>query len=535
VTSASKSGDAASSLLEPLLDVDEIQGNVLAGFRKDHQVLVALEIREVAAAQAWLASFVHEIANTREVMHFNDGFRALKARRGADPLGFHSVWINVAFSAEGLRKLTSDAEVEAIPDEAFRIGLLKRSALLRDPTDETAEGSPANWKVGGPGEVPDVLLIVAGDDTRLLGDTIDRISPSPDQGQPRIIWSEQGDTRSDMPGHEHFGFRDGLSQPGVRGLISQMPDRFLTQRRIDPLDARAAGFSSPGQPLIPPGHFVLGYPILGQDGELAPAPALAHDWFRDGSFLVFRRLRQEVKAFRKFLETEASRLRGVAGFGAMTAELLATMFVGRWPHGAPLMRTSEDDEAMGGNNWANNNFLFDQPSPAVPPSDGTAPDHFPPSPGDQFGRICPHAAHIRKVNPRDEDTEFGNLKQTLVRRILRRGIPFGKSLPDPALEGDNGERGLHFLCYQASIALQFESITRDWANETLTPKPGGHDPIIGQSGSAQLRARTLDLPGPSGEVETINIHTEWVIPTGGGYFFTPSLSAIRTRLCGIRS
>jgi hypothetical protein len=179
-----------------------------------------------------------------------------------------STWTNVAFSADGLRKLTSDAEVTALPDASFRGGLLAQSRRLRDPTDPAREGNPANWKVGAPGKVPDVLVIVASDDLSCLAKVVGRISDLGGAGQPVITWQEQGDSRPDLPGHEHFGFRDGISQPAVRGRVSAEPEEFFAERSIDVSDSRAAGWVTPGRPLVPPGHFVLGYPIDHEMGEV---------------------------------------------------------------------------------------------------------------------------------------------------------------------------------------------------------------------------------------------------------------------------
>jgi deferrochelatase/peroxidase EfeB len=127
------------------------------------------------------------------------------------------------------------------------------------------------------------------------------------------------------------------------------------------------------------------------------------------------------------------------------------------------------------------------------------------------------------------------MNDTLTRRVLRRGILFGQPLPDPAPPNDDGDRGLLFLCYQASIEQQFEVIMQNWVNASDTPKPGGHDPLIGQvqqpNGS---RDRFVELPplvGPAVAPVRLPLPRQWVIPTGGGYFFVPALSALRDRLC----
>ncbi|MBI3408061.1 MAG: Dyp-type peroxidase [Planctomycetes bacterium] len=523
---------------EPLLDVHDMQGNILAGFKKDHQHLIALKIRGIPEARRWLARVLPHISSLAEVHQFNALFKMRRARLNRDPHGLAATWMNLAFSHDGIAKLASADDADALPDDSFRLGLGKeRSEFLGDPLPAGQTDPTAKWFVGGTGRAPDIFLIVASDCPKQLALEVERIRPGAADGPdaPEPIWDERGETRTAQPGHEHFGFRDGVSQPGVRGLISRSPKMYLTPRVLKPPVDGSPEFAKPGQPLVWPGHFVLGYPFGDRrDGSRQDSVPLARPWFKNGSFLVFRRLNQNVAGFTAFVAAAAAKLAAEPGFDGLTPAHLGALLVGRWPSGAPVSRAPAlDNPALAKDGLSNNDFLFtvDTPPPDFLPRSGASPGAFPRALESLNGPVCPHAAHIFKVNPRDHVTDVGNEFDTLTRRILRRGIPFGPSLADP-LNGDDGvERGLHFLCYQASIVDQFEFLQQDWTNNrAVPPTANGHDLIIGQSPTLE-RSITLSpiVPGAAGQ--TVTAPTQWVTPTGGGYFFAPSISAIRNVLC----
>jgi Dyp-type peroxidase family len=519
---------ASSRPPEPLLEVKDIQGNILAGFNKDHQLLLGFRIDDVGKAKKWLNRINVLIANTEEVLAFNALFRMLKKRRSTDPKGLGATWVNIAFSADGLRKLVPGAEVERIPDKAFLNGMLARSAsMLHDPSTPGQPGAPDTWEVGGPGRVPDILAIVAGDDPNEVSVAADGLLAD----APEVIYQECGRTRPDIPGHEHFGFKDGISQPAVRGLISQNPDIFLEPRIVAEGDPNWDAYSTPGDPLIWPGHFVLGYQVQTRDnGNPVDPQPLPLEWLRNGSFLVFRRLLQDVQAFRQFIQARAASIAAQPGFGWITPELLAAMLVGRWPSGVPIIRSPKTDPGTG-QILEDNYFLFESAVEDLHLRAELGARLIKGAPDDTAAATCPFAAHVRKVNPRDEDTDLGDHNDTLTRRILRRGIPFGKPLADPAPANDDGKRGLLFICYQTSIVDQFEVLAQNWANAPDKPKPGGHDPIIGQATEAEERVRRFEIsPRPPGPPFVERLTTQFVIPSGGGYFFAPSVSAIRDKL-----
>lgn len=514
---------------EPILDIDDIQGNVLTGFNKDYQLLVALKLSDVPSARNWLRRILPGVNTLAEVGHFNAVFRMRRARLGHDPIGLIATWANIAFSHAGLAALTSAQEADGVPDEAFKEGMAARAGILGDAPPPEKIDPTADWVIGGTGNVPDVLLIIASDDPDQLSKALGRLQPAAADGAgpPQIIWQEMGLTRRDLPGHEHFGFRDGISQPGVRGRISGSSSGFLTPRLLDgsPLDDME--FSAPGQPLIWPGQFVFGYPATDRSsGGPAPLPALNPPWLRNGSLLVFRRLRQNVAAFSQFLRTTAPQLAQNPAFAGITDARLGALIVGRWQSGAPILRApTADDPALGASSPANNDFLFtvDTPVPEFKPGQPRVSIPFPTASADPNGFVCPHAAHIRKVNPRDQDSDKGDKFDTLTRRILRRGIPFGAPSADPLVD-DGVDRGLHFLCYQTSIVEQFELLQTDWANSLINPKPSGVDLIIGQVPGVQ---RQFELDTADGGSTTFSASQPFVATTGGGYFFAPSINALR--------
>ena len=517
--------------VEPVLDVDEIQGNILPGFGSRHQVLLGLKFVEgqTGEARSWLARLAPSIATLDQVNTLRNLRRSLLRRGAALPAAPSAPFVNIAFSIGGLRLLTPDAD--AIRDTSFRKGMAVLSGSLGDPTRPEQEGHPARWAVGGtPETTPDVLLILGASEVCQLRDLAEGLRMSlagvPASGL-RVVYDQEGFVLDGEK--EHFGFRDGISQMGARGRLSDLPLHFLTRRYIDPADPRALTHGKPGQPLVWPGQLVFGYPTQ-QDDEGGPGPLAdgGPEWMRNGSFLVFRRLRQDVAAFRAFLREQAAELVRHPAFTDMTEARLAALLVGRWPSGAPLLRSPErDDPAMVDDPFALNHFQFNDPAgPVGVLSEAGAPPRLVEgAPADVAGLLCPRFAHIRKVNPRDLPTDQGGaFDQTLTFQVLRRGITWGEPFPqeEGAADPAAGDRGLLFLCYQTSIRRQFEVLNNKWMNRQNGPQDGGHDLLVGQSRTG--RECLLRLPGGEAPLKTM---ADWVIPTGGGYFFAPSISALR--------
>lgn len=513
---------------EPQLELRDIQGDILVGLQKDFEWFLFFKINDAAKFKEFLrTTLVPRITTAATAFERELQINAHKGARYKHKLNF--IGRNIGFSFDGLTTLNLP-DVNSITDASFKAGLAARSAALNDPTQ--GPGSPGEWRVGGPGKVADGVIIITGPTQEAVDDArnelIQQAGTAGNIGA--IIYEERGMTRLLDRGHEHFGYLDGVSQPGIRGRIDQtFPGRTFLQESQNPHDP---GQALPGSDLLWPGEFVFGYP--GQDPTDIEQPGeIVSDgpnWMKNGAFMVFRRLNQLVPEFHKFVNDSAQARE-------MDADILGARMVGRWKSGAPMITTPlQDDPLLADDKLRNNDFEFRQ---------------------DPAGRRCPFAAHIRKAYPRDDitpgtnpaDSDFKQREQseasTQTHRILRRGIPFGPEVgkntdgtenDEENTESTTAERGLMFVSYQTSIQGQFEFILRLWVNNpSFAPRGNqpGHDPILGQANDP-VTGRTRRFEGatvnyPTGDRgPTLSLPEDFIFPTGGGYFFVPSISTLKT-------
>ncbi|MCB9103055.1 MAG: Dyp-type peroxidase [Anaerolineales bacterium] len=512
---------------EPILEANDIQGNIAPGFSKPHQRFISLKIHEAEAGRALLKALLPGLTSMAEVYDYLQQRKDYLVRGETPPVDDQTVWLNLALSAGGLRRFNRP-EIEAL-DASFAKGMAALSSALGDPSQADHPGHKGRWLVGGPDNEADLLIIIGADTPNRLAEQQAWLEEMIDAAPGLTLIHI--DTGQRLPGDkEHFGFKDGISQPGLRGLAPTDPPEPLTTRYLVAQPAAGPEFAKPGQPLIWPGQFILGYPPQSRTHyrEPLPTPANLPPLARNGSFLVYRRLRQDVAKFRAATQAIAERLQADPDFAHYDQARVEAAFVGRWPSGAPLVRSPEqDDAALGADRFANNHFAFSDPVDDMALVDN-APVSGAPQ-GDYWGLACPRFAHIRQVNPRDLSTDQGPAAQTLRCSILRRGIPFGP-LYNPAEPPDSPtnqtERGLIFIAYQASIKDQFEVLHNRWINSEAGPEDAGLDMLVGQNHRphqpAMFRLRTAAVTAKDFDVDDIN----WIIPTGGGYFFTPSISAV---------
>lgn len=510
-----------------ILESSEIQGNIIPGFHTLHQAVIGLSFDKQSSLHeilAWLNDLVSSISILETVYGLREN-RYQHFRETGQRLAQSDVLMNVHLSAAFLNRIGVDTrQCESI----FNLGMYHDAASLGDAVNPVT-GEPLVWKFGTKQHLPEVLLIVASDMPALLHTETDKLQQTLRRfiQQPvflDIVYGEQLDGEK-----EHFGFRDGVSMPSVRGRLSHDPNQLLTRRYIDPSDERAKAYSKPGSPLVYPGQFIFGYQTQVESHRLMPGPIKlgGHDWMKNGSLMVYRRLEQDVHLFLEETNQMASILSQRLN-QPIDGDLVRAWIVGRWPDGTPLMRSptppqpGQVDTVLSRNFFDFENALEDIQVLISSTEKQRLSGHV----GDPGGLRCPLFSHIRKVNPRDAATDLGPPERTLTMQFLRRGIPFG---PRWTGQEDNQARGLHFISYQTSIEAQFKRINDSWVNSHFNPNNGtGIDLLIGQNRAGdQSRFGELTdefgFPQQNGSLKT---KKHWVNPVGGGYFFTPSRSAL---------
>ena len=496
----------------PLRTSTDIQGNILAGFRKDHQVFVFLAFPgDPAQARGWLSDLLPSIATTKEVAAFNARFSAARRLNGGDdPENLQSNWVNVGFTADGLKRLGSPQVVADVAGTvaqefpSFVAGAAGRAVAMGDVAPDS---DPSRWLVGAPNQpAVDAILKVAADDPDDLLVQMEKLRASASKHGLVTVFEQRGNTLpGERAGHEHFGFKDGVSQPGVRGFDKPgaSSSNLNVQGRSDEVEG------STGTKLVAASQFVLGNPD--ENGAIAKN---FPSWMNNGSFQVWRRLTQDVPGFWSQVTSQLQAQNpSLPPTDPATEDQLAAKLMGRWRSGTPVDAAPSADDRSARDPLDDNDFDFS----------GRAADGSLDAPGvapsiDSAGLRCPVDAHIRKMNPRNGGEAS--------HRIMRRGIPFG--LPfDPAAgrgQGVDADRGLVFVAFMASIENQFEFLQSSWANGPFPA--GGHDPIIGFP-DATHPPHTHVLPRDNGLPAISLTLQRFVQTTGAVYAFAPSLTTLK--------
>lgn len=487
------------------IDLSDVQGNILRGYRFPDVRHYALSVTDVAGGKQLLTALV-------------DGHGDLY------PLATAEEWsddkpdacVNLAITAPGLTALgVPDDMLKQFP-ASFRAGAAQQAVDSAASSDfgrngvglgDIGESAPVNWVVGGPSN-PEIHLLVSIWSDETSAPARDRI-----EAALLAVCAANGvKERSRHTGHTfannhvHFGFRDGVSQPQVAG--------------------RPGNRIADMQPDVPTGDFLLGKGyrnsyggnfIEGIPGELAG----------NGTYAVFRILEQDVQAFDALIERTGRR------FG-IDPELVAAKLVGRWRSGESLAMRPNEPRLFaparlpdGQPNLAPDKVDMSKPFSPVDDAELNEFDYAPTYDhpmqyDDADGLRCPLGAHMRRLNPRG-GTAAGIQHN---HRIIRRGVPYGPE-HRPGDPDDREERGLLGIFICGDIANQFEFLQMMWANDDVgTPGVlGTRDPIIGWQ---PPEGGTFRLPTGDNRGDVVISDLPRLVTTRGAlYCFMPGIAGVK--------
>jgi Dyp-type peroxidase family len=448
--SLDRKATSASALLA------QLQPNILKAHVRDHLAVLLLSFGDRPNAKAFLRELAKLMKSAEKHLEEVDAHKRDKRKRGTP-------YVGIGLSCEGYTALGVAAE-RAPADPSFQRGMRATATqgALADPP-------PSTWDA--PYRAPIHAIVLVGDvhEAAVSATRAEVIARMPDS--VTVVGEETGlyQRNGEGDGIEHFGYVDGRSQP-----------LFLTQD-VDEERATTDGAE------VWPRAFPLKQ-ILVKD------PA-ARSSFAYGSYLVFRKLEQNVLRFKE----QEDRLADDLGLGGEDRERAGALLVGRFEDGTPVTLQRE----AGAHHPVMNDFTY--------ASDGD-------------GMKCPHYAHIRKVNPRDDGTRS--------HLMARRGQTYGVRRDDPSGEGvpvnrrPTGGVGLLFMAFNSNIAAQFEYTQQQLANAAGTGATGGIDPVMGQGPRARVRSPTAWGALPA-KVRATDPVAQAVTMKGGEYFFAPSLAFLK--------
>ncbi len=470
------------------LETHDIQGLVVRGYGSFPEArFLLLEVLDAELARRHLRAICERI-NTAHVTP-------------------EHVALQVAFTASGLAALEVPKHALVTFSREFLDGM--DDDVRAESLGDRGDNDPSKWEWGRSGGVH-VLLMLYAKDAETLAHHLAKEQALIPAGAYRVVVKE---TTSLPRQKEHFGWTDGLSLPNILGVP-----------QVRPKKKRQQSWTSP----IQPGELVLGYPneyacfTERPTAELVDDPCdhlpetedgLRKDLGRNGTYLVYRQMTQDVQKFWGYL---AERSREPGEDPAAKAIALGAKMVGRWPNGAPLITSPERDDPDRGKD---NEFLYSD---------------------DPIGLRCPLGAHIRRANPRDVLAADRDAADSIImvkkHQMVRRGRAFGPPISatmDPreilAAPPDATPRGLHFICLVGHISRQFEFVQRAWihsANFAGLFKDG--DPIA-------AARRPPDHENPNDEFtcpatplrRKYKQMPQFTTLVGGAYFFLPGIRALR--------
>ena len=486
-------------------DLQDVQGNILSRYEASCATYLFYRVDLVEQAREWMKALIPKITT--------EPLASEKTREEESQKEKRQSMLNIAVTYQGFKALgLSPSSLNSFPIE-FQEGMKKRAEQLCD----FGESGPQHWEAPLGSAQVHILVIVHGTNEESRDRLVAEVKhpfPTAEGGCTGVTLLASMQAKGLGGDKEHFGFRDGISQPWIEGTKPGPPTEPFGGKRVTPAqgDQTSAHSFAP----LKLGEFLLGYKDeLDRVSPLAPSQFAAN-----GTYLVLRKLYQDVPLFRSEMATQAKQVFG----NANQQERLAALTVGRWPSGCPVARSEEKDNQDYVTPQEINAFTFDD---------------------DATGKRCPVGAHIRRVNARDLKLDAnGNLivePMSVRHRMIRRGLPYGPPLEQNATETEKTDRGLIFVALVADIERQFEFVQRSWVNagDAFRLDSSDRDPLCGNNRDARDRppddhpeqphpetARKFSVPAAERLPWALNL-PEFVRTCGGEYFFVPSLTALK--------
>lgn len=466
-----------------MIETKDLQGLIKRGYGKQKfGTYLLAQIVDSPGFKVWLETHIDNITNA-----------AISKPEHA---------MNVAFTCQGLQRLgVPDAALASFSRE-WRESMVTTERSMR--LGDTQHNHPDNWEWGAP-QHPDIHLMLCGffESSKALRAWCEQI-----EALDCLTIIKSLPTHSLPNAKEHFGFRDGISQPAIKGL-HQASESFN---------------------LLATGEFVLGH--KNEYDEVAPVPSISTELDEhlqlksnrkgesllgyNGSYLVFRQLEQDVKAFWQYVDEQSKDEYNKSH--DQSRLLYAAKMVGRWPNGKLVKPGATAQPSSGIAHAPDNKFTFEN---------------------DEQGAGCPLGSHIRRSNPRATLSGQSKAKDAITtsnrHRILRRGRAYGEPLaspmtPDAFLQAEDSgqERGLYFICLNSDIGRQFEFVQQTWLNNSkFRGLYDEVDPIAGVKAEAYLSSgHHFTIPGKPFRHRLRQV-PPFIKVKGGAYFFLPSFRALK--------
>jgi len=460
------------------------------------------------------------------------------------PLKIPAVAVNIAFTYQGLKHLDiPDDTLHGFPDE-FAMGMKARRDIIGDTGPNHFKRWDKIWN--DPGDVfsqnVHILIGINAKEEGPLEAIYQQICGILDAtgGVAQLTGHRGANGAEDLryqsaiasdSDREHFGYADGISTSYFEGC-RENPRYVVGGGKPTGLDPTTRAGWAP----LAAGEFVFGHADESGAYPEAPGPPL---FSRNGTYMVYRKLHQNVATFRAFIKAEGEKFGGVEAFAAKLS--------GRWRNGAPLTTfpTEESadrfvaelgallDKSRQGQATAAENARLAELRLKL-----TAYDYN----DDTDGAKCPFSAHTRRANPRSA-LQFGQNKPfdtpgalSNRRRILRRGLPYGES---PENTTDDDEHGVIMMIVNADLSRQFEFVQEQWINYGNDFRlSNDQDALLGNNGfneNGRGKGRMLiegDAAAQKPPYFCSGIPT-MVQTRGGDYFFVPSMTCLRMIAMGI--